>query len=99
MAISRHDPEWHRVVAMAALTGVPITKMSASASGRSGRPARWSFWQATIDGVILQCSTRYELCVAIITHMGADASILPDAATPQTAPPGSGGNRTEEFKV
>lgn len=46
MAISRHDPEWKRVIATALLAGVRLQQTHAV--GRHGK--RWIEWHAAIPG-------------------------------------------------
>jgi hypothetical protein len=95
MAISRHDPQWKRVVFMALAGGATFSTIIPV--GRRGEYAK-RVWHAYLpDGKICSANSKYGAALSACYLMGADASILPDAATPQTAPSGPDGNRTEEF--
>jgi hypothetical protein len=89
MAISRHDPEWKRVIAMAAICGV---RFSASIPvGRRGEYAK-RVWHAKLPcGSLFSASSKYLAALGVLRHMGIDEKFLPDAASPQTAPSGPDG--------
>lgn len=82
MAISRHDPEWKRVIFMAMAGGVLM---------KQARPAmdlnRWSYhWIAAIpgQGFSIQGSSKYDVARKAI-HMMAETEFLPDAAKERAA--------------
>lgn len=90
MALSRHDPEWQRVVFMALAGGVTFS--ASIPVGRRGEYAK-RVWHAKLSCGVLTFSatSKYLAARGAIRLMGADASILPDAASPQTAPSGPDG--------
>lgn len=89
MAISRHDPEWKRVIFMALAAGAVFTH-----SPKRQKEA-WKLehtWHVHWNGTSATEISKYRCALIVLKHMGVDASNLPDAATPQTAPSGPDGN-------
>lgn len=97
MAISRHDPEWQRVIARAALAGVTFEQSVFTRVG-SGRRAPMLAWYFTMpDGRRRFATTKFNAAKEVLSMLMGAEKFLPDAATPRTAPSGPDGNRTEEF--
>ncbi len=89
MAISRHDPEWQRVVSMAALGGVRFYQ-SLEVMAKPGHQ-KWVFWYAELpSGARYRGRTKFDVAKLACAYLCA-APILPDAASPQTAPSGPDG--------
>lgn len=87
MAISRHDPEWKRVVAMAALGGVTFTtRRETPAPNR--HVIRW--FAHLPDGRYFHGNSKFHAACIAVYGLGGDPK-LPDAASPQTAPSGPDG--------
>lgn len=93
MAISRHDPEWKRVIAMAALGGVTFEKRVERPQGSVRNQVLWYALMPRTAGVAwYRGSSKYEVACRAVSMLGAAEKFLPDAASPRTAPPGPGGD-------
>lgn len=98
MAISRHDPEWQRVIAMAALAGVTFEQSRFTRAGKARRAPIYAWYFKLPDGRCRMATSKFNAAKeALYMLLGGAPEFLPDAATPQTAPSGPDGNRTEEF--
>jgi hypothetical protein len=96
MAISRHDPEWQRVIAMAALGGVVFYESIEGPTGRMAGP-KYTYWYAELPtGARYRGNSKFEVAKCALAYLGAKV-FLPDAATPRSAPAASPATRTEEF--
>lgn len=77
MAISRHDPEWKRVIFMALAGGASFfCTVSRYGAGRLGK----TWWYADLpDGREVRANSKYDVALAAIRLMGFEPD-LPDAA-------------------
>lgn len=93
MAISRHDPNWQRVVSMAALAGAMFTETKPPPGMSHSQRKLVRRWSVAVSGwPAYQDYSKYKCALYVLRLMGVDEKFLPDAATPRTAPSGPDGN-------
>jgi len=87
VAISRHDPEWKRVVFMALAGGVRMKQTRSALQGKT-----WMYhWIAAVPGhgFSISGTSKYDVARKAV-HMMAKKEFLPDAAKARA--PRSGAN-------